>query len=257
MSKSDDLLERVVLGFVTRVPGRVVATVALLFYPGVGVILPLSLYWSVIPFVGANVLGAVYGAVVSMGWLVVQVKARDRRHLLEWTTTLRLLNAEEFEWLVGELFRREGWEVGESGHRDSPDGNIDLHLRRAGEHKIVQCKRWGSWLVGVDEIRGFAGTLLREKLAGSAGIFVTLSDFTEQARSEARIVGMTLVDNRGLNHRMERARRTEPCPVCHAPMVFDRSARGWWLRCVAPGCSGKRDLGGDPGRAVDFLTRPE
>lgn len=255
MSKSDDLFERAVLGFVGRVPGRAVAAVALLFYPGVGLILPFSLQWSVIPFVGANVLGTVYAAVVSMGWLVVKMKDRDRRHLLEWTTTLRLLTAEEFEWLVGEVFRREGWQVEESGHQDSPDRNIDLHLTRTGERKIVQCKRWGSWLVGVNEIRGFAGTLLRERLPGSAGIFVTLSDFTEQARSEARTVGITLIDNRELNSRIEKARRIEPCSVCQAPMVFDRSVRGWWLRCVAPGCSGKRDLGGDPGRAVDFLIR--
>ncbi len=256
VSKSDDLFERAVLGVVSRVSGRTVAGLTLLLYPGVGLILPLALHWSVTALVAANVLGAVYAAVVSMGWLFIQVVARDRRHLIEWTTNLRLLSAEEFEWLVGELFRREGWKVEETGRQESPDGNIDLDLVRAGERKVVQCKRWGSWLVGVDEVRGFAGTLLREGLPGSAGIFVTLSDFTKPARSEARATGIALVDNRDLNDRIEKARRAEPCPVCQAAMVFDRSARGWWLRCIAPGCSGKRDLSGDPGRAVEFLTRP-
>jgi Restriction endonuclease len=252
---SDDLFERAVLGLVSRISGRKVAALALLFYPGIGLILPLVLHWSLIGLAVANAFGVVYAAVVSMGWLFVQLKARDRRHLIEWTTNLRLLSAEEFEWLVGEVFRREGWKVQETGSQSGADGNVDLHLSRANERRIVQCKRWISWLVGVDEVRGFAGTLLREGLPGTAGIFVTLSDFTPQARSEAKTMGITLVDNRDLHGRVEKARRIEPCPDCEAPMVFDRSARGWWLRCVAPGCPGKHDLGGDPGRAVDFLTR--
>ena len=256
VSKSDELLERAVLSVVSRVSGRTVTALALLLYPGVGLILPLSLHWSVTALVATNILGAAYAAVVSMGWLFLQMEARDRRHLIDWTTNLRLLSAEEFEWLVGELFRREGWKVEETGRQESPDGNIDLDLVRAGERKVVQCKRWGSWLVGVDEVRGFAGTLLREGLPGSAGIFVTLSDFTKPARSEARATGIALVDNRDLNDRIEKARRVEPCPVCQAAMLLDRSARGWWLRCIAPRCAGKRDLSGDPGRAVEFLTRP-
>ncbi len=256
VSKSDDLFERALLGVVSRASGRTVTALALLFYPGVGLILPLALHWSVVVFVIANVFGAVYAAVVGLGWLVVQLKARDRRHLIEWTTSLRLLSAEEFEWLVGELFRRDGRTVEETGRHGSPDGNIDLVLRRDGERKVVQCKRWTAQLIGVDVLRGFAGTLLREGLPGAAGIFVTLSDFTQQARAEARTTGITLVNNRDLNGRVQNARRVEPCPICQAAMVLDRSERGWWLRCIAPGCSGKRDLGRDPGRAVEFVTRP-
>lgn len=75
-------------------------------------------------------------------------------------------------------------------------------------------------------MRGFAGTLLREGLPGSAGIFVTLSDFTKPARSEAKANGIALVDNHDLNDRIEKARRIELCPVCQDAMVLDRSARG-------------------------------
>src|SRR5208283_1220279 len=125
---------------------------------------------------------------------------------VEWTTELRHLNASEFEWLVGELFRREGWNVKETGHPDAPDGNIDLELARDGKRKIVQCKRWSAQLVGVDEIRGFGGTLLREHLPAEAGIFVTLSGFTEQARAEAQKAGFALLDGRQLYALMEKAR---------------------------------------------------
>ena len=59
-------------------------------------------------------------------WLFVQIQARDRRHLLESASELRLLDGEELEWLVGEVFRREGWTVLERGRQDAPDGYIDL-----------------------------------------------------------------------------------------------------------------------------------
>ena len=78
----------------------------------------------------------------------------------------------------------------------------------------MQCKRWQSWSVGVDEVRKLAGTLMREGLRGDAGIFVTLSHFTEPAIAEAAKLGIELVDNRELARRIERVRATEPCPIC-------------------------------------------
>jgi Restriction endonuclease len=243
------------MGFVTRASGRLVAAVTLILYPGVGLILPVSLHWSTLWLVEANVLGALFAGAVSLGWFSAQVEAAKRRHLVEWTTSLRNLNPEEFEWLVGETYRREGWSVRETGMRESGDGNIDLELTWKKERKLVQCKRWHSQLVGVDEIRSFAGTLLRKELPGTAGIFVTLSDFTEVAQAEAKQMRITTVNGRELYARVEKARRFELCEKCGQPMRFDRSAHGWWLRCVRPGCSGKRDLGNDPGRAVEFLTQ--
>jgi HJR/Mrr/RecB family endonuclease len=256
MSKSDDLSERILRAFVSRISPRTAAAVALFLYAGYGLALPLALSWPAPALVAANLTGTALAAAVILGWFVVQLEASDRRHLVEWTTSLRLLSAEEFEWLVGEVFRREGWKVRETGRQDSPDGGIDLELIRDRQRRIVQCKRWVSRRVGVDEIRQFAGTLTREGLPGSAGIFVTLSDFAEQARTEAQKIGVTLVDKTDLYSRIEKVRRVEPCEICHQPMVLARSSRGWWLRCVAAGCQGKRDLGRHPGRAVDLLTRP-
>jgi hypothetical protein len=207
--------------------------------------------------IAANVFGTFAAAGLSLTWFALQVEASHRRHLVEWTTDLRLLDSSEFEWLVGELFRREGWSVTEAGRADGPDGNIDLVLTKGRSSRaIVQCKRWQSWTVGVDDVRAFAGTLMREKLPGEAGVFVTLSQFGEQARAEAERVGMTLIDSRGLYERVERARRPEACAVCGSAMLLDRSAYGWWFRCIRPRCPGKRDLGGDPARAVDLLTAP-
>jgi len=143
--------------------------------------------------------------------------------------------------------------VTQTGHQDRPDGNIDLEMTREGRRKIVQCKRWSAQLVGVDEVRELGGTLLREGLPGDAGVLVTLSAFSQQALAEGKTLGMALLGGRELYSRVEKVRRSEPCPICGQSMVLDRSTRGWWLRCVVPGCLGKRDLSGDPGRAVDML----
>ena len=40
--------------------------------------------------------------------------------------------------------------------RDRPDGNI-VRLTRGPEKWLVQCKRWQSWQVQVDDIGAFAG----------------------------------------------------------------------------------------------------
>ncbi len=254
MPASDDPIERAIWSLAARLSERSLAALVVLLYAGGGLLVPLALRWSLPWLVLANVLCTVWAGVIGLAWFGMRIQSTFRRHLVEWTTDLRLLDAGEFEWLVGELFRREEWTVEETGSQEGPDGNIDLRLTKEGRRVIVQCKRWTSWLVDVDEVRKFAGTLLVEGLPGSAGIFVTLSDFTAQARDEADKAGIALVNTRQLFERVEKVRKTEPCPNCQAAMRLDRSTHGWWFRCVAPGCSGKRDLGRDPGRAIELLT---
>jgi hypothetical protein len=255
VGKIDALVERFFVEVVARWSGRSALIATLIAYPGVGLVMPVLLGFSTSSLVGANIFGVCIAAFFCIGWLAAQVQASNRRHLVEWTTDLRLLTAEEFEWLVGELFRREGWVVEETGRQGGPDGGIDLRLTKGNERRTVQCKRWTSWQVGVADVRAFAGALVADGPAGSGGIFVTLSDFTTAAQEAARRLNLTLLDNHDLYGRIESVRRTEPCPTCTKPMVLDRSRHGWWFRCVAPGCGGKRDLGNEPGRAVELLSR--
>lgn len=251
---TEGLVDRAASAILRRISGPIAATLAVILY-GVGLAAPLALHWPKVYLVEANALGTVLAFVVVLGWLVLRLEQSTRRHLLEWTTNLRLLTAEEFEWLVGEVFRREGWSVAETGRQDAPDGNVDLILTRGRQRVIVQCKRWQSWRVDTADIRGFAGALLREGLPGSEGVFVTMSDFTQNARDEAKKVGIRLVNKAELYSRIEKVRQAEPCPKCDAPMVVDRSAHGWWLHCVARGCSGKRDLASEEGPALELLAR--
>jgi hypothetical protein len=256
MGERVGLFERGVAWLVHHISGSVALVLVLLLYPGFGLILPVALGLPTFYLMIFNLVGVVMAAVIGMGWTEVILDAVHRRHLVDWTTELRHLNSTEFEWLVGEVFRREGWSIRETGRVDGPDGNIDLVLTRKGERVIVQCKRWQAKPVGVDDIRGFLGTLMRERLASESGIFVTLSNFTQQAQEEAASIGLQLVDGRALHARIEKVRQGEPCPRCGSPMKLDKSRYGWWLHCQVAGCSGKRDLGHDPGAAVEVLMTP-
>ena len=253
LSWLSDVLDRAMMGLVKHIPGLVVLVIALAFF-GLGLVLPLALGWSIPWLVDANVIGVCMAGCFGLAWFVALVETVKRRHLVEWTTDLRHLTAEEFEWLVGETFRREGWKVTETGRQDAADGNIDLMLARDGQRKLVQCKRWTSREVPVDEIRNFVGTLTIAGLDSRDGIFATLSGFTSTAKEEGRKGHLTMLDGRALFARMDKVRRKEPCPVCGRAMRFDHSRHGWWFRCVALGCTGKRDVGKDAGRAVEFLT---
>jgi hypothetical protein len=133
--------------------------------------------------------------------------------------------------------------------------------------RLVQCKRWTSWSVDLEEIRKLGGTLLAEGLPGTAGVLVTSSDFTQAATETAKQLRLEIIDGAQLVHRLEAAgatgllgplRRSQSrwlCPHFAAPMVLDQSSHGWWLRRPAyrTGCKGKRDLGADPQHALELL----
>lgn len=259
MNRLHELAERALVTSSARLSERALLWVVVTIYLGGAVLLPLAIWLrfpqpvSALAMASMNFLFVSLAFAILMSWMGTRLQARDRRLLVEWTTNLRLLNAEEFEWFVGEVFRREGWHVRETGRQDAADGGIDLELTQGGVRQIVQCKRWTSWQVRVDDIRRFGGTLAREGVPLTSGIFVTLSDFTSGARSEASQMGVALMDRADLNRRADAVRRSEPCPTCRRPMVLDYSVRGWWLRCVASACPGKRDLSGSAGRATQLL----
>jgi hypothetical protein len=239
-----------------RASGRTIAAIAGICYLGIGLAIPIALGWPVPWLVTANLVGTALAGFFILFWFVVVVQRAQRRHLVEWTTELRHLSSTEFEWFVGELLRREGWQVEEIGQPGAPDGGVDLRIRRENEVALVQCKAWHSWHVGVEPIREFAGVIAREGASTESSIFVTLSEFTPFAIDEAARLGMTLWDHRDLFARAEQQRRHESCPVCGDPMLMDRSSHGWWFRCVRAGCAGKRDIGRDPAAAVELLTLP-
>ncbi|OAX87966.1 restriction endonuclease [Xanthomonas nasturtii] len=86
---------------------------------------------------------------------------RSRQRFLETRTSLESLAAggwRQFERLVGEAFRRQGYSVEETG-LGGADGGIDLILRKDGRRTLVQCKQWKRQQVGVSVVREMFGLL--------------------------------------------------------------------------------------------------
>jgi restriction system protein len=82
--------------------------------------------------------------------------SRHRCRLLDTRTDLESLAAGgpyQFERLVGEAFRRQGYAVEETG-LGGADGGIDLILRKDSRRTLVQCKHWKRQQVGVSVVRG-------------------------------------------------------------------------------------------------------
>jgi len=84
----------------------------------------------------------------------------------------------QFEQLVGESFRMQGYGVSET-RAAGPDGGIDLVLSNGSEKFLVQCKQWRATKVGVTIVRELYGVMAARGAAG--GFVVTSGAFTPDA----------------------------------------------------------------------------
>ena len=179
---------------------------------------------------------------------------------LDWVNSL---SWQEFENLVGEIFRARGYFVENVGGGGS-DGGIDLRLRREGETTLVQCKRWKVYKVGVKPIREFFGVMAAEN--ADRGIFVSSGIYTREALSFAEGKPIELHDGaqfaemaksfqahvhtkKGRSPATSLADTTPErptCPSCGKPMVLRRAKSGknagqeFWGCSAFPQCRGTR-----------------
>jgi restriction system protein len=170
---------------------------------------------------------------------------------------------DEFELLVGEIYRRRGFRS-EFSAGTGADGGIDLVLRRGEERVLVQCKSWNAWKVGPKEIREFFGVLVSD--GATRGIFVTTGRFTRDATEFAEGKPIEMIDGSAFERMLREAatgpgddlldvaswmpaflaasKVTQPdCPFCRTPMV-KRKGRGnlFWGCPTYPKCRGKREM---------------
>ena len=114
---------------------------------------------------------------------------------------------QEFEMLVGEAFRQQGFQVLEAGNGGA-DGGIDLVLSKPAqngrEKYLVQCKQWRAWKVGVDVVRELYGVMAARGAAG--GFVVTSGRFTSEAARFAEGRNLTLVDGSRLQSMLREAK---------------------------------------------------
>jgi restriction system protein len=128
------------------------------------------------------------------------LRAWKTAHLLERQTgidSIRELPWKRFEDLLGEAYRRQGYQVQET-LGGGADGGVDLVLRRDGAVTLVQCKRWKGKPVPVQTVRELFG-VLHDRGAASAKLVAT-SRFTSEAIAFAKGKPIQLVDSDALVH---------------------------------------------------------
>ncbi|HEY1768997.1 MAG TPA: restriction endonuclease [Chthoniobacterales bacterium] len=116
---------------------------------------------------------------------VGEINAELVRYLADNPEQMYELNPRKFEELVAELFRAKGYEI-ELG-RGRKDGGVDIRAFLRNDIgallTLVQCKRYGPHRkINVDVVRQLHGVVNRDN--ASAGVIVTTSTFTRDARSE-------------------------------------------------------------------------
>ena len=102
---------------------------------------------------------------------------------------------QQFELLVGEAFRSQGYCVAELGGA-GPDGGVDLVLTKNGARYLVQCKQWRAFKVGVSVVRELFGVMAAQRAEG--GFLVTSGRLTEEAKAFAAGKNITLIDGERL-----------------------------------------------------------
>lgn len=127
-------------------------------------------------------------------WVLAELQKRRSRRGLDRQTgldSIREMSWKQFEELLAEAYRRQGYEVERTGDAPGGDGGVDLVLRRSGQTTLVQCKHWKSWSVGVRVIRELRGVMTSEN-AGH-GVVVSSGTFTAAAEEFARENDIALV----------------------------------------------------------------
>lgn len=202
-----------------------------------------------------------------IGAIASFLRRRLRKHLLETQTGLDSLCAmtwREFEMLVGEAFRRQGYTISETG-LGGADGGIDLILHRNGKTTLVQCKQWKTQRVDVKVVREMLGLLTHHH--ASAVKIVAIGEYTTDAQRFAEGKPIELINGDALLAMVREVQAPTPtkeapraslagtgkvepsptqnpvCPKCGADMIkrMNRQTKDSFWGCVAyPGCRGTR-----------------
>jgi restriction system protein len=214
------------------------------------------------------VLGALKSAVIRSR----RRKLIDRIPAGNPAAAVNSLNWQDFELLVGQAFRVQGYAVTETG-QGGADGGIDLVLTKGRERTLVQCKHWRAQMVGVAIVRELYGAMAA--YGAVAGIVVTSGSFSADAKAFASGRNVSLMDGQALATLIETAKAaplprrlpapvaplTAPppatlppptivpnCPACAKTMVARtatrgaKSGQGFWGCASYPACRGTRTM---------------
>lgn len=181
---------------------------------------------------------------------------------------IRAMSWREFETLVGEAYRQQGFMVEETGGGGA-DGGIDLILRGKGQKVIVQCKQWKTFKVGVKIVREMYGVMVAEN--ADRVIIVASGIYTQESYGFASGKPIELIDGKALVRLIRDVKGDSPsrssaplsatpvakaaphqvrmtstpnCPKCGAMMVMRTAKQGqyagnqFWGCPKYPACKG-------------------
>ncbi|MGI2030177.1 restriction endonuclease [Endozoicomonas acroporae] len=163
-------------------------------------------------------------------------------------TQLTINNLQEMDWkrfeeLCQKYFQYKGYDSKLTG--SGADGGVDVVLKRStseGESITiyVQCKAWSNQRVGVKPVRELYGVMASDEVP--IGIFITASDFTDDAKVFARGKKFQLISGERLlslinqlpddqqtklaSAALEGDFKTPTCPKCDTKMVLRTTAKG-------------------------------
>lgn len=168
------------------------------------------------------------------------------------------LNWIQFEGLLGEYYRQQGYQV-KQNFSQQPDGGVDIELTKFGKVSLVQCKHWKARKVGVKVIREMYGVLLDRR--ADKMVIATSDEFTLDAQRFAQGKDIELINGTQLISMLEQAKNpvidtsepiipTQPdlkattppknliCPRCNSELVLRTAKRGTNTGMQFYGCSG-------------------
>ena len=152
--------------------------------------------------------------------------------------TIRDLSWREFEQLVGEAYRREGYQVIEN-NRGGADGGVDIRLKKDGALHLIQCKQWKSQKIGVKVVRELYGVMTAE--GATSATVVCSGMYTQEAKNFATGKNIDLVDGSQLEAMIRQVQTVQPsnmvtprtstpvsssCPRCGNGLVRRRARKG-------------------------------
>jgi len=108
--------------------------------------------------------------------------------------SLEKMSWQDFEYLVGEYFRRRGFTVAET--KSGADGGVDLIATKGKEKYLIQCKHWKAYKVGVKVVRELLGVMVG--IGATGGFVVTSGEFTKDAIDFSKHNNINLLDGKEL-----------------------------------------------------------
>lgn len=152
--------------------------------------------------VGLSLLAAVLVAIGAV-W-TLRRRARDGADLPATpgraATSLDGMDAREFEALVGEAFKLQGYQIIEAGR----DRSAALMLRRERQTFIVLSKHWQVAKVGIDAVQALHRTMTAHGAEG--GFALTIGRFSREATIFAATCGIRLIEGSALVSLIDKAR---------------------------------------------------